>query len=379
MTATTRTAPLRVLIADDSEADMTVLGRLVRKHLGDVEIFEVDGGSAAIEMLTQRPIDVALVDYRLPDIDGLEVLDRVSRLDQPAAMILMTGQGSERIAAQSIQRGARDYLVKQDLAGEHLERAITQAVTHARIDAEHASHVRRLEQSHRELGQLVRSLSHDMTANFMVLENCFQQVKSSFHDRPAPALTAGVSHVEACLEESKRFLADLSMLGSTGSIDMQPQRLDLLQVIHAVLYELDPLLIERNVRVEVDPDLPAVRCNETRLRQVFSNLLRNAIKHGCDPAAPRISIGRAEGRREAAEGSFVWLHVADNGPGIPAENREDVFLPGRRLNPTQSAGTGLGLPIVQKTIEHYGGSIHIESPTSGCGAVFVLSLPRDPA
>ena len=376
MTATkSATAPpLRVLIADDSEADSTMLARFVRKQFGgEVQIFEVEGGAQAVELLRSRPIDVALVDYRLPDIDGLEVIDRASSLPRPTAMILLSGQGSERIAAQSIKRGARDYVVKQNLGSDELGRVITQAVTNARFDAEHARSVRSLEQNHQQLGQLVQSLSHDMSANFMLLENCFRHVQNSVEGRPGGDLSEGVSHVGACLEESKRLLADLALVGRTGSVDMTPQRLDLARVVADVLYELAPLIGQRGAAVKFDAHLPAVYAHETRIKQVFTNLVRNALKHGCDRVHPQISIEQID-PAEGADRGFVWVRVADNGRGIPLEHREDVFLPGRRLTPGESEGWGLGLAIVKKIVEYYGGSVTIEEPPDG-GAAFVLSLP----
>src|SRR6185437_15233041 len=100
------------------------------------------------------------------------------------------------------------------------------------------------------------------------------------------------------------------------------------------------VLTERGVAVEVEANLPAVWCNESRVHQVISNLVRNAVKHGCGKKNPRITISRHSAaslatRSAAAANSpqadYVWLRIHDNGPGIPAGSREEIFLPGLRL------------------------------------------------
>jgi signal transduction histidine kinase len=113
------------------------------------------------------------------------------------------------------------------------------------------------------------------------------------------------------------------------------------------------------------------------VKQVFTNLVRNAVRHGCDRRRPMIEIERYRGKAAAAGDGLVWIRLYDNGPGIPAEYRQEVFLPGRRLPGTTSTGSGMGLAIVKRIIDHYGGSIFIDSrpPT---GTAFVFSLPAWP-
>src|ERR1044072_663447 len=91
---------LRVLIIDDSEADVTAFTRMLHQQFGkEIEVLEVDTGAAAIELLRNNATDVSLVDYRLPDMDGFQVLKKIAELEVRTAAILLTGQGSEQVAA----------------------------------------------------------------------------------------------------------------------------------------------------------------------------------------------------------------------------------------------------------------------------------------
>jgi signal transduction histidine kinase len=207
----------------------------------------------------------------------------------------------------------------------------------------------------------------------MILESSFRDLKKSAHH--SPSLLDGVTHIEACLRQSQHFLDDWMTLANTGSVDMEPTRVELTSAVQEVLFEIEPLLLERDVRVIVGADLPAVWCNPARTKQVLSNLLRNAVKHGCDPRRAEIHIGRPAGTVRPAPAGHVWLEVYDNGPGIPAASSDEIFLPGRRLACANPSGTGMGLAIVRKIVEHYGGVACVDADCRS-GARLLVSFPQ---
>jgi signal transduction histidine kinase len=369
----TAVRPLRVLMVDDSETDVDWISRLGRLELGDrVEITDCDTGAAAIERMEMSTFDIALVDYRLPDLTGIRLLEAVNDLANDTAVVLLTGQGNETIAAQAIKSGAVDYLVKRDITAESLAAVIGQARHSLERGKQDRRMVRHLTKSRSDVDHYMRSLSHDMTANLMVLEHSFERIKHHFPHYDSGF--EGMTHVEACLKESKRYLDDLNKLAKTGSVSKEPERIELDQLVADVLLELAPLLDARQVVVDVDSDLPAVWLNPTRCRQVISNLLRNAIHHGCSQSAPRIEVSATPRPGQPAAAGFAWLRIYDNGAGIPLEAQRDIFLPGHRLPRTAAAGTGMGLAIVKRIVEECGGRIAVESDGRR-GTTFWLALP----
>src|SRR5205085_1548258 len=230
----TSVRPLRVLIVDDSETDVDWISRLLRLEFGDrVEISEADTGASAIERMEQSTFDLALVDYRLPDLTGIRLLEAINDLANDTAVILLTGQGSEAIAAQAIKSGAADYLVKRDITAESLAAVIGQARHSLERSRQDRRMVKHLTHERSEVDHFMRSLSHDMSANLMVLEHSFDRLKHHFA-HPDGGFD-GVIHVEACLKESKRYLDDLHTLAKTGSVSMEPQRVELDQLVSDVL------------------------------------------------------------------------------------------------------------------------------------------------
>jgi len=387
--------PLSVLLVDDQTQDVDRWLQMLEERFGSAARTQVAQTAAqALEILARQPADVVLTEYRLPDADGLGLVASITARHPEVATILVTSQGSETVAANALKFGARDYLVKSQVDAATLQRSILQAASKASLDREQASRLEQLEQSRHEMDHFVRSLSHDMTAMFMLLDHSFQRLKDAAEPvaakplaapeqptitAPQPStnvigpLTQRFAHVEACLRESKRFLDDLTTVARTGTVQMEPSRVELSALVEEVLFEQRELLDERGVRVEIAADLPAVWCNPCRVKQVFTNLLRNAVRHGCDSREPRITISCCPSP-DPIDSAFEWITIHDNGPGIPPESREEIFEPGRRLSGAHPDGTGMGLSIVRKIVQHYGGQVFVDPAIAG-GTTFVLSLP----
>ena len=251
---------------------------------------------------------------------------------------------------------------------------------HWELQRQYAQAIQEIRRTHEEFDHFVRALSHDMSANFMLLANSFARLKSLVAEPRRPELEEAVAHVQACLRESKRFMDDLVGLARTGKAQMEPGRVEVGRVAEEVLFEQRDLVQERHVRVEVRRPLPPVWCNEHRLKQVLTNLIRNALRHGCDPQQPMIAVSTAEswnGRPGSAQNRLIGLRVHDNGPGIDPQFHDEIFLPGRRLSRAVGDGSGMGLAIAKKIVEHYGGSIRVD-PDCRHGTAVIFCLPAPP-
>jgi signal transduction histidine kinase len=237
--------------------------------------------------------------------------------------------------------------------------------------AQVAALVSQLQRSNEELNHFVRALSHDMGANLMLIEGSVSRLKRSLGAERAPQADEHLAHVEACLRQSRRLLNDMVELGRTGSVQVQPRRVELEAVLDEVLFEQRELLASRQVQVDVERPLPAFWCNEDRLKQIVVNLIRNAAIHGCDRQWPRIVVSTMA---DAPPG-LVGFSIHDNGPGIERRFHEEIFLPGRRLAEASTEGSGMGLAIVRKIAGLYGGTVFLD-PQGTSGTTFVVQLPR---
>ncbi len=132
-------------------------------------------------------------------------------------------------------------------------------------------------------------------------------------------------------------------------------------------------IAERGAEVEIEPDLPVVYGDRSRLLEVFQNLVDNAVKFMGDQPAPRIEIGSRTAPGVGAGGEAV-LYVRDNGRGIDPRYHAKIFGLFERLD-IGTEGTGIGLALVQRIVELHGGRIWVESEGTGRGSTFYFTLP----
>jgi signal transduction histidine kinase len=125
----------------------------------------------------------------------------------------------------------------------------------------------------------------------------------------------------------------------------------------------------KNISITIENELPTIRCEPTRISQVFQNLLSNAVKY-MDKADGVIKINYIE------ENGFWKFSVADNGPGLEERYFEKIFKIFQTLAPRDEfESTGIGLTVVKKIVEMYGGKIWVESEI-GNGSTFLFTLPK---
>jgi two-component system OmpR family sensor kinase/two-component system sensor histidine kinase BaeS len=171
-----------------------------------------------------------------------------------------------------------------------------------------------------------------------------------------------------------RLVEDLRTLtrAEAGRLSMDLTRIEPGELVQHVATEFAPLAQDQDIAlaVEVAPDLPPIRADRDRLRQVFTNLLVNALKH--TPAGGSITLRVDEGA------GGVRFEVADTGPGLTPDQAKHVFERFYRTDDARQrdhGGSGLGLAITQELVRLHGGRVWVES-TPGAGSRFMVELPR---
>ena len=150
-----------------------------------------------------------------------------------------------------------------------------------------------------------------------------------------------------------------------GALELRIEPLDLTEVIDEAVDLMRRLHPERDFVVRIDEPL-ALRGDESRMRQVLTNLLQNAAKYS--PDGPITVMARLVDDQ-------IRLQVVDEGPGIAPEHRETVFERFRRGDDRSVQGTGIGLYLVRELVEGHGGTVRVEDGPDGRGARFVIDLP----
>lgn len=365
---------IRVLVLQPTRVERVRLIRPLRAHYGrNVEVCEASTAEEAEERLSEQSNDVVLLAEQVGEEGWQEIAARLTEISPETATILVVAEDTPDLAAEVAHSVACDYVVRSQVNEQRLARAISGAIRQIHLQRGYREMVRRMNESHDQMDYLIRALSHDMNANFMVMENSFSKLQRSLEPETTGEMDAKeiAAHVRACMTESRRFLNDLVGLARTGRVEMDPELADTDGVVEEVLFEQRELLADRKVAVEVSEGLPKLWCNRHRLKQIITNLIRNVLKHGLDPNEPRLTI---HGDETCEQSDMAVLRISDNGSGIPEEWHEEIFMPGRRVPGTPSDGTGMGLAIVRKIVQHYGGTVCVETPADG-GTTFAIQLP----
>jgi light-regulated signal transduction histidine kinase (bacteriophytochrome) len=165
------------------------------------------------------------------------------------------------------------------------------------------------------------------------------------------------------------LIDDLLRYSRLGRKAVRVQSVPVLGVLAEVRSDLRERIAATGAKLVVADDLPVIRTSSTLLRQIFTNLIENALTYHRPGVSPRVEIG-CETRSDS-----IVLSVTDNGIGIPEAFHDKVFRIFQRLHSQEEyPGTGIGLSIVKKAAERLGGTVWLES-MEGEGTTFYVELP----
>lgn len=216
---------------------------------------------------------------------------------------------------------------------------------------------------------LVADIAHELRTPLSVVRGSLEAMLDGVHPLDE-------AHVAPVYEETlllQRLVNDLRLLSlaDAGRLELEMRQLDVGELVDSVVEAIHVAAQEFEITLErrVEENLPPVRGDTQRLRQVLNNLLSNALRH--TPAGGRVEISTR------LAGDKIEVAVADSGPGIPPEDLPHIFerfYRGDRSRARRSGGTGLGLSISRKLVEAHGGRMWVESEL-GQGARFLFWLP----
>lgn len=236
------------------------------------------------------------------------------------------------------------------------------ALDRSELAARHLEALERVERTTRDLEAMLLGLSHDLRSPAVAIGGYTMLLREARSDEERAPLLDGIAASSTYLNGLVDALLELSRIGRTQT-DAEP--VDLAAVARVVRERIG--VTHPDAVVDVG-DLPVVRMNPVRAEQLVDNLVGNAVKHG---GRPDLHV-RVSGRDDA---SGLELVVADDGRGIRVEDRERIFDLFQRGRETRAPGSGIGLGMVRRIAEQYGGSVRLADEEAAPGATFVVRLP----
>ena len=388
--------PIRILFVEDDFVDQTLVKRSLARCSARFELEVAESLQEAKGVLGERHFDCALVDLYLRDGEGIELLPFLSQ----TPMIMLTGLSDEGFARLALQRGIQDYLFKDTLDAQNLQRAILFAIERRKLDLMRV----KLQETNRlaELGLLAASIAHEInnpnsfiSGNLTFMRENVQATEHFLGElgafgaslEPAQAqllkgliaahgVPAQLSEMHELVDESLEGIARVSdivrqmqIYSRVNSGEEPVERISLNDVAKWAC-TLTQTKIKQKAELfrEFDPYLPLISAKQGKLAQIAANLLNNAIQ-----AIPDDSRENHVKITTMRHGAHVCLQVEDTGCGVPEELKARVFEPFFSTKST-GRGTGLGLSISSELAKEHGGTLLIQDREGG-GTVVTLKLP----
>ena len=365
-----------VLLVEDDEDDYI----LTSDYLQQVSNYEfdiqwTDSSTEALELLKQNKHDICLLDYQLGSINGLTVLKQAISEGCGIPIIMLTGQSDNQLDNDALDAGAVDYVVKSELNTNRFHRAIRYALSRKEIENERLERIK-AETRNRSKDKFVAHLSHELRTPLTSILGYTELLlfnKDNAHIQ---------SELNTILNNGKHLLGLLNNVLDLSKIAADKLELNYSTIaLDSFIVDLYALLsvaaedkgIELNINATTALPLN-INADELRLRQVFINLIHNAIKF-TDKGQVNIDIW-LETNNESSPKNTLHCTITDTGIGIPKHLLSTIFKPFEQVEDIVSRneeGAGLGLAICCELLKQMGGTIQVESEVS-VGSKFIISL-----
>ncbi len=217
-----------------------------------------------------------------------------------------------------------------------------------------------------ELRDFAYIISHDLKAPLWGIKTLADWISADCSDKLDDNGREQIKLLMAQVERMHNLIDGVLQYSRVGRTREQDVHINLDAIVPDVIDMVAP---PDNINITIENPLPVVKCEETRIRQVFENLLSNAVKY-MDKPEGKIEIGCVE------ESGFWKFSVTDNGPGIEEKHFERIFQMFQTLSPKDEfQSTGIGLTVIKKIVELYEGKVWVKSKL-GIGSTFFFTLPK---
>jgi signal transduction histidine kinase len=371
---------LSVLVVDDEPGIRSGILRILAGHqvsfpfLDDDYSFdcrEAASGEEALAMIEEKPPEILLLDNKLPGIDGMEVLEQIRQQELDIMVAMITSYASLEIAAKATGDGAWDFIPKP----------FTPAELKSSIDLITKQYfLKKITRTMKEEGKKIRYqflsvLSHELKAPLNALEGYLQMLKDG-------ELGENIQDYDAVLDRSLKRVEGmraliLDLLDFTKiRLERKRERIetvDLVERAQLAISTIKPLAIQRNVIVSFSGEDCFYDADPSDMDIMLNNLLSNAVKYNREGGSVEVQVHRKDRGLE--------IRVRDSGIGMSKQEVSQLFKEFVRIKNSRTRGidgSGLGLSIVSKIAELYGGQIHVESVPDE-GSLFSVILPHPEA
>jgi two-component system, sensor histidine kinase and response regulator len=378
---------IKILLVDDREDNLLSLEALLSPE-GYQFVKAYSGRQALKVLLKEHDFSLILMDVQMPDLNGFETAELIhsrEKLKHIPIIFLTAFHGEENIF-RGYQSGAVDYIFKPINPGllrakvavfvelyrknhllmaqerklmlinnalEERVRERTEELVLKNQELETTNH--ELQRINNDLDNFVYTASHDLKGPIANIEGLIAVLNKKLKGRITDQEDQLFEMVRVCIGKFNSTIKDLTEISRVQKdVQEQPEVLSFHGVLVDVKQDIASLIDEYSAHITEDFGVPEVVYARKNLRSILYNLLTNAIKYRSPDRLPHIHI------RTYPEDTYTVLCVQDNGLGLDKSQQAKLFTMFKRMH-THVEGSGIGLYIIKRIIENYGGKIHVDS------------------
>ncbi len=379
----------RILIVDDKQANVRLLEGMLMSN-GYTSVLSTTDSSATVDLYNSFQPDLILLDINMPHLNGYQVMEQLNKIEPEGyvPILVLTALQDNETRLRSLKLGAKDFLSKPFNTTETLVRIrnmLEVRLLHNRVLGQNALLKQKVEErtmeltdANREIEDFIYLTSHDLKEPLFTIEGFSSKLSLAYSDVLDDKGRRFIGRIKESTEKMNKKIYGIMDVLKAGKVEYDLRDNDSCAIVKDVIERLQDKILENKIKITFLDDLPNIYCDKERMRDVFANLITNAIKFlgnnkhtNTSRETGSITIGCKE------NGGYYKFFVEDTGVGIQEDYQEQIFKIFTRLNDIDVEGTGVGLSIVKEIVKRHNGDIQVESPVfGGRGSRFCFTIPK---
>ena len=368
---------LRLLVVDDEEGMRLGMQRGLKQHVFTIpefgtevcyDITLAEDGESALDILKEAVFDLILLDYKLPGMNGLDVLDYIRSEHPESTVIMVTAFASLEVAVSATKNGAYDFLAKP-FSPMELRNVVTKASHHIMTIRE----ARKLAQKNRKIRfEFISVLAHELKSPLAAVENYLNLMDQRISGDDLATYDHSIKRSLSRLGGMRKMILDLLDLTrlESGHFQSHPEWIDLHKVLDLSFESANSLAAENNITLTSSFEGECkVFGVAAEVEILLNNFISNAIKYNHPNGSIAVNVKTHK--------TEIEIDFIDTGIGMTDAEISQLFGEFVRIRNDKTRnipGSGLGLSIVKKIIRNLNGHVEIKS-TPDVGSTFKVMLP----
>lgn len=367
---------LKVLVIDDEPGMRTGIERTLdgeKLEFWDTDIVEISvdtasDGKEGIEKIKSGKVDILFLDYKLPDMNGLEVIESLGELAKDIIIIMITAYASIEVAIDATRKGAYDFLPKPFTPSELkiVTKKASERILLARKNQQLAHEKKQVR------FEFIRVLGHELKAPLGAVEGYLDILHSRTLGDNLVDYEKIIGRSTLRLQQMRKLIIDLLDMTKieSGKKDRNLVTIDLKVAVENAIELAGPAAESKKISISLEAPVGITIQGDTgELDMILNNLISNAVKYNRDEGKVFVRIGKDAGQ--------ITIQVEDTGIGMSQDEQKKLFKEFSRIRNAKTVdilGSGLGLSILKRLVDLYEGEIKVDSEPDK-GTTFSVIIP----